>query len=299
MRDVTLRRLEVFVAVADEGSFAAAAERLAIAQPSVSDHVQALERYAGGPLFERRRGRAPVLTDLGRNCLDHARQLIAEASEMTADMVRHRSDAGRRVVFGCQRSLANFVFRKAIADFAVRHPEIQLVVRIGFQEEVVSQVRDGIADVGCLLGDEDVVGLHSEVLGRQRLVLLAAAGHPLAGRRRLPVKELERHGFVSPPRSSGFGKTIFRQLAQIGLRNVRTVAQATEYQFVRELVIAGVGISCSLEKSAEADLASDRAVVLDVDAPELTLNVLQILSQRRPMSDSVRTFVDYLREQEI
>src|SRR5690606_1860791 len=71
MLNVTLRRMEVFVAIVDEGSFAAAADRFGIAQPSVSAHIRALERDVGGEVFARRRGRRPVLTELGRSVLSH------------------------------------------------------------------------------------------------------------------------------------------------------------------------------------------------------------------------------------
>src|SRR5690606_14094385 len=104
MLNVTLRRMEVFVAIVDEGSFAAAANRFGIAQPSVSAHIRALERDVGGEVFARRRGRRPVLTELGRSILSHARELLAEAADMRADVVKLRNATGQRVVLACQRS---------------------------------------------------------------------------------------------------------------------------------------------------------------------------------------------------
>src|SRR6478735_6321204 len=118
MFNVTLRRMEVLVAVVEEGSFAAAADRFGIAQPSVSAHIMAIEKEIGGQVFIRRRGRKPLLTEIGRSVLQHARELLEEANDMRAEVVKIRGETGQQVVLSCQRSLANFVLRKEITAFA-------------------------------------------------------------------------------------------------------------------------------------------------------------------------------------
>ena len=118
MQNLSLRRLGIFATVADAGSFAAAADRLDIAQPSVSAHIEALEAAIGGPLFERRRGAAPVLTELGQICLGHAREMLATADRMAADIRDHLGAARASVVFACQRSLATTALSGALAATA-------------------------------------------------------------------------------------------------------------------------------------------------------------------------------------
>ncbi|WP_156936652.1 LysR family transcriptional regulator [Chelativorans sp. J32] len=295
MLNVTLRRMEVFVAIVDEGSFAAAADRFGIAQPSISAHIRALERMVGGDVFERRRGRKPVLTDLGRSILLHARELLAEADDMRADVVKLRNATGHRVVLSCQRSLANYALKQQITGFALSHPEVQLVVRIGKQEDVIDEVRDGIADVGCFLSNEETRGLRSDVIGFEKLVLVASPTHPLAGRKRIKPREIERYDFVGPPPSSRFGRAVSKLLASAGIGEVKVAAQATEYHFLREFVAAGVGISCSLARSVEADVARGLLTILDFDGPELTFQIRQIASLRRQLSSGADQLMEFLR----
>mgnify|MGYP001160585600 FL=1 len=296
MLNVTLRRMEVFVAIVDEGSFAAAANRFGIAQPSVSAHIRALERDVGGEVFARRRGRRPVLTKLGRSVLSHARELLAEAADMRADVVKLRNATGQRVVLACQRSLSNFVLKQQITGFALSHPEIQLVVRIGKQEDVVEEVRDGIADIGCFLSNEETRGLRSEVIGVERLVLIASPSHPLAGKKRIKAKEIQRWDFVGPPPSSLFGRAVSKLLASAGIADVKIAAQATEYQFLREFVAAGVGISCSLARSVEADVARGLLTILDFDGPELSFQIRQLASLHRTPTAGAVKLMEYLRD---
>ncbi|WEX10775.1 LysR family transcriptional regulator [Chelativorans sp. AA-79] len=295
MINVTLRRLEVFLAVAEAESFSRAADKLDIAQPSVSAHIRSLEHQVGGAVFRRRRGSRPVLTDLGRSVRDHARELLAEADDLRADIVSLRTSAGTELVLSCQRSLANFVLKEPITRFALTHREIRLIVRIGKQEDVVEEVRDGIADIGCFLSNEEMRGVHSEVIGAQRLQIVAGSGHPLVGRRKVKPGEVARYGFVGPPPGTLFGRAVQRLLKSAGINDIQVVAQATEYQFLRELVAAGVGLSCSPEKSVEADVAAGLLSIIDLDAPDLVFQIRLISSQRRPRSAPMEEFSTYLR----
>lgn len=293
---MTLRRLEVFMAVADTGSFSGAASKLEIAQPSVSAHIRGLEREAGGPVFERQRGRRPVLTDLGRSVREHARQLLAEADDLRTDILNIREAAGQRLVLSCQRSLANFTLKDHLTRFALTQPAIQLTVRIGKQEDVIAEVREGVADVGCFLSNEEIRGLNSQVIGQQRLRIIASPDHPLARRRRIKPAEIAKYGFVAPPPGTLFGRAVKRLLSDIGIRDVRVVAQATEYPFLRELVAAGVGVACSPEKNVEADVRAGVLRLLDVDASDLIMAIRLISSSSRPLSGSMSDLTDYLRD---
>ena len=292
MLNVSLRCLEVFLAVIDTGSFAKAAERLGIAQPSVSEHIRSLEKHVGGPVFDRRRGARPALSDIGLSLRQHARELLAEADDLRLDIVNIQNATGQRLVFACQRSLANFVLKDPITRFALTKPSIQLVMRIGTQEEVIEAIHNGTADLGCYLGDQDIRGVNSEVIGAQRLRLVAAPTHPLVGVRKIKPAAVEKYGFVGQPPGSLFGKTVAHLLSSAGIRRVKYVAQVTEYQFLRELVAAGVGISCSPEMSVSADVNAGFLAMLDLDAADLMLNICLISSHNRPRTQAM----DELRE---
>jgi DNA-binding transcriptional LysR family regulator len=81
-----------------------------------------------------------------------------------------------------------------------------------------------------------------------------------------------------------------------GIREVKIVAQATEYQFLRELVAAGVGLSCSPEKSVHPDVARGVLVPIDFDGPALLFQIRQITSPQRPLSEAATALTRFLRE---
>lgn len=296
MFNVTLRCLEVFLAVVETGSFTRAAENFNISQPSVSAHILTLEREVVGTVFERRRGSKPVLTDLGRSVLEHARNMLSQADDMRANIVSINNCASQQVVFSCQRSLANYILKEPLTRFALTKTNIKLIVRIGTEEDVIEEVREGIADIGCFLSNEEIRGLNSQTIGLQRLCLVSAPMHPLAKRRNIKPEEIAKYGFVGPPPASLFGRGINILLDSIGIHDPNIVAQATEYQFLRELIAANVGIACSPEQSVQQDVLSGRLCVLQVDSPKLTFAIRLATSTYRPFSESMKELIVYLQE---
>ena len=292
---ITLRRLEVFIAIAESGGFRAAAEKLGMVQPSISSHVQALESQAGGSLFQRRRGRGVELTDLGKTFLSHARLLLSEAENMAVDLERSKMESERRVVLACQRSLSDFM-PPVLAEFAGKHREVELVTRVGRQEEVIDMIRNDVANVGLYLANDDLPGMTSVVVGHQEIAIVASPKHPLAKRQNIKPEELDAFSFVGPPDGSLFGQTVIRMLMGIGTHNVSVVSKATEFEFLRALAVAEVGLYCCLLKRVEPDIARGDLVMLSIDAPPLMMDVRQIFSTKRTVSPSVALFAEFLRK---
>ena len=292
---VTLRRLQIFTAIVDTGSFAGAARRLGIAQPSVSAHVRAIERETGGELFERRSGRQAVLTALGRSFLGHAREMLANAVRLEADLASRNSDADRAVSFACQRSLSNTVLRGALSGFARDHRDIRLSVHIAFQEEVTSAVRMGAADIGCLMSNDEPQGVPSTLIGRQRFIVFCAPDHPLAQAKKVRPAELSKHDFVGPVATSMFGTTQKRLLSWLGVDRVNVVSEATEFSLVRDLCAAGLGLACSLQASVADDIETGRLCLVDIDGPPLYIDVRLLINPQRRHLRAVAALADHLR----
>jgi molybdate transport repressor ModE-like protein len=288
----TLRRLQVFVMVAETGSFAAAARQLGISQPSVSSHIQNLEKELAGLLFVREPGRRAALTDGGRKLLLHARSMLASASKLEEGAGNRKPDGTLTIV--CQRSLANTVMREPLARFAGEHRDIRMAVRIAFQEEVIANIRSGAADVGYLLSNTPITGVRSNLIGRLRFVVFAPPNHPLAARKRIRAAELRDFEFVGPPERSMFCRTVAAMLQTIGVEPLNIVAEGTEFSVLRDLTLAGMGLCCSLEASVRADVASRQVVVLDIDAPPLFADVLELTPARNDGRSSARLFSEML-----
>jgi len=278
MLPVTLRGLQVFVAVVDSGGFGAAALALNITQPSVSVHIRELESKLGGALFERRPGVSPQLTAAGQAFYAYALETLERTSAISADLKKSK----RKLRFAAQRFVADSLLFKALGEFSAEFPQIELIALAGTFEEVHTLCSRGQVDVGFMLSRGDVPGLSSESLGRYRLAFIASPNHPLANKSNISIRTLAQHPFVVAYDTSYFGRTIASMLRAAGMPEPNVASQAQEMSMVRNMVIAGIGISCSLRRAVQKDIAAGTIVELDVDVEPMHLMLHYV---RNPKSD--------------
>jgi DNA-binding transcriptional LysR family regulator len=184
--------------------------------------------------------------------------------------------------------------RETLARFAREHRDIRMAVRIAYQEEVIANIRNGGADMGYLLANGPVAGVKSKLVGRVRFVIFASPDHPLARRKKIPPAELGEFEFVGPPDRSMFGRTVAAILQTIGVEPLHIGSEGTEFSVVRDLTVAGMGLCCSLEASVRADVANKQVVVLDIDAPPLFADVLELTPVRNGSGHAVQLFSELL-----
>jgi DNA-binding transcriptional LysR family regulator len=175
-------QLRTFERIVREGSFSRAAWSLDVAQPTVSARIQALEAQVGGPLFARS-GRGVTLTDLGASFLPYARRAL-EVLDAGVEAARQAQVGQRgRVSIGVLESLSGSFLGPAIARFHAEHPEVEILVRAGRQEQLVELLHDSVIRLAILVWPaHDVLTGDVEVLLllREPVVLAVAPRHPLA-----------------------------------------------------------------------------------------------------------------------
>src|SRR5579863_2624965 len=177
---ISLRQLEYFVEVVDQGSFTTAAARLHVTQPGLSHQIQALERDLGGPLLERL-PRGIRLTPAGRVALPHARISLAHA-DRAASAARRASgvDAGELHV-GTLFSISVGVLPAALATWRRRYPDVQVrLVEFRHTNDLIAAMEAGQADVAVGPTPPGWEGPVREI-GAEEFVVAAAPGTQLPG----------------------------------------------------------------------------------------------------------------------
>ncbi|MCW2338619.1 DNA-binding transcriptional LysR family regulator [Sphingobium sp. B2D3A] len=148
----TIRQLEIFVEAAKDENFRITADRLGISQPSISNHIKALEQKAGARLFDRQRGSTARLSALGRDLLDQARLLLREANK-----VQLGATAGSAQSYVLRVAAGPYLIdqwiRPCLPDYYARGqvPNVELILSAP-GEEMLSMLRSGKVDVAFFTG---------------------------------------------------------------------------------------------------------------------------------------------------
>ena len=218
---VSLRQLEYFVAVVDEGSFTAAAARLHVSQPGLSHQIQALERQLRGPLLERL-PRGVRLAPAGRTALPHARASLAHAERASSAAMRASVvDAGELHV-GTLYSISVGVLPAALPAWRRKYPDVQVrLVEFRHTNDLTAAMEAGRADLAVGPAPPAWDGPIREI-GAEEFVLAAAPGTQLPGTpptvRLADLADRDWVHFTSPERS---GRRPGRRLCRRGIRATR------------------------------------------------------------------------------
>lgn len=239
-----LRQLEHFIAVAEAGSFRAAAQVSFIAQPALSMSIRKLEQALGVTLFERgARGVEPTLA--GQAFLVEARRSLQHAQQgQQQARLAERGEWGV-VRLGFVGSAAYSYLPSRLPAFIARHPGVTVELIEGTTATLTEMTRDGLVDA-CIvrLPSDDVSGLRVTEVEKDDLVAVLPTSHPLARRKRIDVAALADEPFVMFSRVHVPGlHTIIVDLCRGAGFTPRVAQEVTQAFTMVGLVSSGLGVS--------------------------------------------------------
>lgn len=192
-----LGQLETFLAIARERSFSRAAERLYRTQPAISLALKRLEQEVGETLVDRTT-KGGTLTDAGETLLPMAQRMLDLREEIRATFGALRGLSQGRLSIGANESMSIYLLPQVLLDFQRQHPGIHLQAFRMTSERIPLELLDRRIDVGFLSYEPHHPELESELIYEDHMVLVAAADHPLARRRKpVDIQELGRETFVA------------------------------------------------------------------------------------------------------
>ena len=240
-----IRHLRYFVALAEEGNFRRAAERLGMAQPPLSRQIRALENELGCRLAVRT-SRGVNLTASGRAFLEQARVTLVEA-QRAIDRARVAAhETADRLVLGCEAAADMAIVGRALAHVARSHPTMRVDLHDQSPAETLRALSAGItqAAVIALPSSEAPPDVVIEHVADVTLCLAVATGHRLAGAQPVSWSRLSEAAFVLFAREAApaLHDTIVKTLQEVGVV-LRPRHHANELASALTLVAAGLGVT--------------------------------------------------------
>jgi len=248
-----LQALAVFIAVAEEKSFSAAAKKLSLTQPTVSFHIDGMERKFGCPLFVRTR-RGADLTVFGRTLYENTR-MVQELLDRTERKIKDlcQGVAGQ-VTIGAGTIPGEYILPLLLAQFLREHPGVSVNLISGDSQSIFHSWQEGCMSI-CVLGFLPPGISDVEIVWTDEIIPVASPQMHLAGFPWLP-QELCQYPLVVRHESSSSMGYVWRSLHDLGVsrESCNIVLQVSGNEALKKAVQAGAGIGFVSRRAVESEL---------------------------------------------
>jgi DNA-binding transcriptional LysR family regulator len=293
-----LRRLEVFAKVAELGSFSRAAEALLLTQPTISEHVRALEDELGVRLLDRL-GRGAAATPAGQLLLTYARRILALSAEARQALEQfHGRMVGDLVVAGSTIP-GEYVLPMLIGQFKAKYPEISITLLIGDSRQVAEWVEDTRVELAVSGAPPTSRALEARTLMRDELVVTVGAQHPWAARGTVTLADVKAEPLIVRERGSGSRAALERALAETGanLATFRIVGEMGSTQAIKQAVRAGVGVSLISRRAVDDECRTALLHCVGLKDLKIERSFYLVTHRERTRSPLAQAFVAFIESQ--
>lgn len=289
-----LAQLRVFREVARQMSFTRAAAALGRSQPAVSAQIRQLEDALGVELFEQI-GRRVHLTDAGRELLGAVQRLLATIDEidgMVADLKGTRKGTLR---VGAASTAGEYVVPPLLGAFHKAYPGIGVSLVVDNRAGVLRRLAENEIDLAVMGRVPEGADLEDEPVLPNPLVVIAAAGHPLARRRHVGLETLMGEIWLVREEGSGTRLALERLLEARGL-SPRERLVLSSNSAIKQAAVAGLGVAVMARAALDLELAARRLAVLDVKGfpLERQWHIVRLRAKRLP--PAAEAFAALIRE---
>jgi DNA-binding transcriptional LysR family regulator len=297
--DLDLHKLEIFYWVAEHKSFSQAAELLSLAQPTVSAHVQELEKALGGKLLYRIPGKVS-LTPLGLMLAERAKNLLAFKRETVAAVEQFHGTLSGELWVGGSSIPGEYLLPRKLGEFTKKYPKVKPILRIGDSAGIVADLLDGKVEIAFVGFNGDDARLSFEKIWDDEMVLAVPKGHPWTKRKFVDVTDLKNEKFISREHGSGTLDSIRQLLAKrrkVASELLHITMELGSTEAVKEALMAGFGFSILSRISIRHELEEGTIAAVPVRGLTMKRGFYQVIHLRRPFHPIAQVFREFLKRQ--
>lgn len=283
-----LAQLEVFLAVAREGKFSRAAEKLHRTQSAVSQSIHKLEQDVGEPLFDRS-SRAGLLTDAGRVLQEYAERLLNLRDDAGVALAELRELHRGKLAIAANEFTALYLL-PVLTEFRRLHPMIRVTVQRSLGSHIPGDVLRHSSELGVLSYDPQEPQLRSIVVYLDELIFVVPPRHPLAGEAQVSIRQLGAESFVAHIVPSPYREKVI-QTFQRHKTPLHMDVELPTLQAIKRFVAMGNGVALVPAISVENELTRGELVRIPVRELRLHRKLRLVYRKAASLSHAARAFL--------
>lgn len=285
---MTIRHLEIFIAVADCGKMSLAAERLFISQPSVSQAISDIEGNYGVKLFERL-SKKLYITDDGEKLLKYARHIVGGFKDMERDMKKSDQDICLKI--GGTVTAATCILCPLIKIFERENPIISTKVTINNTTEIEHMILNSSLDIAIIEGEIQTKDIIKTPIYQDELVLVCGAHHSFADVNEITIDQLNQQNFIAREQASR-DRNLFEQLLREKNVEVNVKWTSTNTEAIKNAVIEGQGLAILSSAMIVKEVYTGTIKVVPVAEIQMKRDICLVYHKDKFISEYLQKFID-------
>jgi DNA-binding transcriptional LysR family regulator len=292
---VDLRQLEVFCKVVELKSFSKAAEAIYLTQPTVSQHVSALENFFDLQLLDRM-GKEIQPTHAGELLYQYAQEMIRLKEKACQSLSHYAGKKSGHLRVGASTIPGEYILPAMIGAFKEAFPEITVTLTIGDTRQVVDAVTAGRIEIGVVGAKIKAEQLAYQTLVEDRIVLAASRKSALWAREFILPADLLHIPLIQREDGSGTRIAIEKALAarKVDYRSLTVIAEIGSTEAIKQAILAGIGVSFLSERAIVREKEYGLLREVPVKGIDIRRSFYSVLNRRKTPSPLCKEFKSFL-----
>ncbi len=292
-----LTKLKAFIYSAETLSFSEASKILNLTQPTISHHINNLERELRAKLFVRSRSKL-TLTESGRILLPWARKLVRQATEIQDLMASVQNEAIGNLRIACSVASGKYVLPHLAARFRYRFPSVQVSILSCAPEQVIPRLLEEEANLALVSFEMIDPSMESQILFTDSVSLIVPAGHLWQERGHITAADLIGEPIIMREPTSGSLRVLTAELAKsdITLDDLDIFLELGNAEGIVQAVAAGYGVAFVSELVADCALRREQVTIVQVEDWKLRRNIYMVRQALKPHNRVTEAFWSFVHE---
>lgn len=289
---MTIRHLKIFMTVADCNGMSAAAQKLHISQPTVSQAVAEMEKYYGVRLFERFSQKL-YITEEGKRLLSYSRHIVDSFENMEKEMLNSGKNSVVRI--GCSVSVGTCRINDLLDEAERSVPECRVQVVVDNSSAIENMILTNAVDFGIVEGIITSSELDLIPIYEDELVIVCGRNYPLARQGKVSLSELEGENLISRESGSIERNQLEKILEERHIRLNRCFS-STNTEAIKNAVIHGRGIAILSRMLVEKECSQGEMICLDFDEMPVKRTIHLAKHKNKYIFDGMKRMMELCKE---
>lgn len=285
---ISLKQLEVFIAVAKEGNMSRAASNIHLSQSALSMALAELENRLGGPLFDRK-GKRLILNDRGRQILPRAMTIISEVKELSEILSSNKEKMMGHLVVGASTTIGNYLLPQIIGDFINTHQKTKISLQIGNTQQIIEKLLHFDIDLGIIEGRCNNSEIEVLPWRIDKLIIITSLHNPLVRKRKITLQDLLNARWIMREPGSGTREKFEEAIGN----KIEPFLELGHTEAIKQAVQADLGISCLSEVTVSDAVKSKKLIELETPFLKLTRAFYILIHKEKYQTMLLKSFISH------